>query len=332
MKDEALLNNGFFVSGVAPAGKALDAGKPTLIVTGIARSGTSLIATLLKQAGVYLGEFLDDVVNEDALLHALLRGRDMPALKDLIQARNAEHAQWGFKIPTLHAFLKHSDLALFRNPHLIVIFRDPVAVAVRNARSEHFGELDNMLDTASAMYGLARFAHRAECRKLMLSYEKVLSRPATAIAQLLEFCGIKMDGAGQAGLLRHVQPDRAEYLAAARTTFEGWIEGVLNGHLYGWCRRVNSLEPVRLELYADDRLVETMVANAFRGDLAQASVGNGCHGFEVDLTRQGLDGNAVIRVKVGDRVLELRNSGKRLSELPHSVTDPAMHGDAVHVE
>ena len=48
-------------------------------------------------------------------------------------------------------------------------------------------------------------------------------------------------------------------------------------------------------------------------------MGNGCHGFFIDLSRYGVRRDAVIRVKVSDRVLELENSGKKLSAFPEVV-------------
>ena len=320
MDHETLLNTGVIATRPLSPRTRKDAGKRTIIVTGIARSGTSLIATLLKEAGAFMGEFLAEVVNEDAQILELLRHRDVEMLKSLIKARNAMHARWGFKIPNLHVYLTSAELALFRNPHLIVIYRDPVAVAVRNALSEYFGELDTMVKTANAMYGLAQFVQRADCPVLLLSYEKALSMPNTVIDRVLEFCGMRLDDAARTRLLLHVQPNRAEYMAAATANFEGRIDGVLNGELYGWCRQTGRLEPIRLEVFADDRCIDTLTADAFRDDLATAGMGNGCHGFFVNLARHGVRRDAVIRVKISNRVLELENSGRKLSSLPETVT------------
>jgi hypothetical protein len=317
---ETLLNTGVIATRPAAPRTRKDATKRTLIVTGIARSGTSLIATLLKEAGLFMGEFLHDVVNEDAQILELLRHRDTGVLKDLIRTRNAMHGQWGFKIPNLHVYLTSSELALFRNPHLIVIYRDPVAVAVRNALSEYYGELDSMVKTANAMYGLAQFIQRADCPVLLLSYEKALSLPNMVIDRVLEFCGMRLDDAARTRLLLHVQPNRAEYMAAATANFEGRIDGMLDGQLYGWCRQFDRLEPIRLEIYADDRRIETLVADAYRDDLAAAGMGNGCHGFFVDLARHGVRRDAVIRVKISNRMLELENSGQKVSALPEVVS------------
>ncbi len=76
------------------------------------------------------------------------------------------------------------------------------------------------------------------------------------------------------------------------------------------------LEPIRLEVYADDRCIDTLTADAFRDDLATAGMGNGCHGFFVNLARHGVRRDAVIRVKISNRVLELEDSGKKLSAFP----------------
>ena len=316
-----LLNTGIIASAPYGGRARREQAKRTFIVTGIARSGTSLIASLLKEAGVFMGAFLHNIVNEDAQILELLRRRDLNTLKVLIRDRNVEHIQWGFKVPNLHAYLKHTELTMFRNPYLVVIYRDPVAVAVRNALSEHYSELDALVNSANAMHSMAQFARRAECPVLLLSYEKALSLPNTIIERILEFCGLSLDDAERARLLMQVQPNRPEYLAASTSNFEGRIDGVFNGELYGWCWQTGRLEPVRLQIFADDRPLVTVVADAFREDLMRAGVGNGCHGFFVPIARHGVRRSSVIRVKITNRVLELENSGMALGALPEMVID-----------
>lgn len=290
--------------------------KRTFIVTGIARSGTSLVAALLKEAGIFMGAFLHNVVNEDAQILELLRRRDLETLKALLRQRNAEHDLWGFKVPNLHAYLKHTEIAMFRNPHLIIIYRDPVAVAVRNALSEHYDEVDTLVNSANAMHSLAQFIRRAECPVMLVSYEKALSLPNTVVDRMLDFCGLYLDETTRGRLLLQVQPNRPEYLAASTSSFEGRIDGTINGELYGWCWQTGRLEPVRLQVFADDRPIVTVTADAFRDDLMRAGVGNGCHGFFIPVARHGIRRSAVIRVKISNRVLELENSGLTLGALP----------------
>ena len=309
-----LLNTGIINRGSPRRGKR-DA-KRTLIVTGIARSGTSLVAGLLRDAGVFMGEFVHDVVEEDASMLQILSSRDMPRLSGIIQKRNADHGTWGFKVPNLHAFMRYDELSQFRDPHLIIIYRDPVAVSVRNALSEHYGELEGLAAATSAAYALARFVQRVPCPVLLLSYEKALAFPNLIIDSLLSFCDLRIDEAARARMFLRVQPNREEYLLAARRSFQGAIEGILNHELYGWCAQDGRLAPVQLELWIDGEFASAFTASHYRPDLARNEIGNGNHAFYVDLEPYELKPDSVIAVRIAGRVLELKNSGLRYEQLP----------------
>jgi hypothetical protein len=104
-KDPPALNTGVIVQRDGAA-KSRDGGKRTIVVTGVARSGTSLVASVLKAAGLHMGDFLHDVVQEDAQMLEIVRSRDTALLRTLIQQRNAQHPRWGFKVPNLHAYMR----------------------------------------------------------------------------------------------------------------------------------------------------------------------------------------------------------------------------------
>ena len=57
-----LLNKGFIVNH--PVGLRPPGGR-TFIVTGLHRSGTSLIASILRQVGIFMGAEINDIVHED---------------------------------------------------------------------------------------------------------------------------------------------------------------------------------------------------------------------------------------------------------------------------
>jgi hypothetical protein len=314
MSDHSALNTGVILHRVSET-KGRGNAKRTIVVTGVARSGTSLVASVLRAAGMHMGDTVYDVVNEDAHMLEIVRSRDAALLRTLIKQRNAKHASWGFKIPNLHVYLRHDELNLFRNPHLIVICRDPVAVAMRNALSEHTGPLHGLMAAAGAMQAMAHFADRATCPLLLLSYEKVVAYPTLLIDSVLDFCGIRVDDADRTALLEQIKPNNPDYLTVATRRFLGRIEGIQNGELYGWCYEENRLEPVRLELWADDRLLESVTADRYRADLIAGGIGNGCHGFSIDLSRHKLPADTAIRVKIAGRLLDLENSGRRLDYL-----------------
>src|SRR6185437_14481624 len=131
--DDALVNRGCIVRPGSANPNAAAEGR-TYIVSGLARSGTTMAAEVLREAGLYLGTHLAELVCEDlellTILQEDLRGgprRVRRAMLDrAIARRNAEHRDWGFKIPNIHGFLGYADLSRFRNPHLVLIFRDPL--------------------------------------------------------------------------------------------------------------------------------------------------------------------------------------------------------------
>jgi hypothetical protein len=87
----------------------------TIIVVGIPRSGTSMVASALECMGVFMGQYIDQAVYEDiAIAHALESG-DLPKLEGLIESRNRSHRVWGFKRPTAFKIME-SFVQYFRNP------------------------------------------------------------------------------------------------------------------------------------------------------------------------------------------------------------------------
>src|SRR5690242_11627527 len=116
---DGLLNTGFIVTHAKDIASSPTRGR-TIIVTGLRRSGTSLVAAMLRQAGVFMGSEINDGVHEDEEIAGIVAARDSKALRRLIAARDANYGTWGFKLPMLGAALEPAKLALFNNPHVIV--------------------------------------------------------------------------------------------------------------------------------------------------------------------------------------------------------------------
>jgi hypothetical protein len=312
--DDPIYNQGV-IAFSAPRSRKRSHQQKTLLVTGLARSGTSMLAALLQAAGVWLGDHVYEPINEDAEITQMLQARDFARLDVLIARQNARTAIWGFKMPDLHQFIQRDELQRFRNPHLIAIFRDPVAVAARNALSEHYEGTRAMIEATSAMHSLAQFVRASHVPFLLLSYEKALIFPQAFIDNVLAFCGIALDEARRKELLRHVQPNRNEYVTTSKRSFEGNLEGVENGNLIGWARHIGHMAPVLLDLLIDDRLAATFTASEFRDDLLAVGMGNGNHAFSLDLADHELNDSSVIRIRFNRRTIELANSGKSVGEL-----------------
>ncbi len=307
-----LVNEGFILNH--PSGEP---GR-TFIVTGLYRSGTSLVASILYQAGLFIGSEFNSAIYEDEEITQALAAKRLDILHNIIGQRNAAHARWGFKCPMLCDTIGADHLDLFDRPRLIVAFRDPVAIAMRTSLSEYRQPMQTLHDTMTQQVELMDFLEEVTCPSLLLSYEKALAFPREIIDAILRFCDIPPSAALRDRLLSLVEPNRPQYIATARRRYEGLIEGIRDGQLYGWCWLTQTHDPVTLDVLVDNRFIKRVVANIFRQDLLDASVGNGCHGFFIPVEALDAKPDSVVRVWVAEFGIELNNSGKQLCDFGSS--------------
>lgn len=306
-----LLNKGFIVSLAGQ--QAAGAGR-TFIVTGLLRSGTSLVASILSQAGLFIGTQINDIVYEDEEIARTLTSGDTGALNRIIAERNASYRSWGFKLPMLFRYLEPAQMALFNDPHLIVTFRDPVSISVRTSLSDYRQPMQSMHEATADLTALMAFVGDVRCPNLLLSYEKALTFPHDIVDAIMRFCGIPPNAALHRRLIGMIEPNRPRYTAGARRRYEGRIEGIMDGGLYGWCRLTHSTDPVTLEVLVDEKPALSVAADVFRQDLLDARIGEGRHGFFIALEALQAGPDAVIRIKAAAHGVELDHSGQRLRE------------------
>jgi len=217
----------------------------TFIVTGLYRSGTSMVAAMLQQAGIFIGSEINDAVFEDEAIARVINSGDRAALRQVIAERNASHRLWGFKFPMLWRALDVAQLAMFDQPRLIVTFRDPVAMAVRTSLSEYQDPMRMLQKVAVDQAAMMAFVERLDRPNLLLSYEKALTSPREFVGAIMQFADMPYHPELCDRLLGLIELNRPNYLASARRRFEGLIEGVRGGQLYGWCQLTRSVDPVR---------------------------------------------------------------------------------------
>ena len=324
---DGLINKGVIIN--RPDRPSATGGR-TFIVTGLYRSGTSLVASLLSQAGIFMGQQINDAVFEDEEILAILRAGNVGKLKRLIAERNANYGTWGFKIPLIHTYLRPKQLALFDNAHLIVSFRDIASIVVRNSLSEYKTAMTGSPEAVSQLHhqeamsalreavrqldAMLKFTGNVSAPSLLLSYEKALIFPGDFVDTLMQFCGLPTNAALRARLVGLVEPNRKDYIARARRIYRGKIDGASGGRIFGWCQQIGSTEPVQLDMFIDDRLAASFPADVFRQDLRDAGIGSGAHGFAVELGGHKPKRHAIIRITVAGRRIELDNSGQRLAD------------------
>ena len=165
--------------------------KATIAITGLGRSGTTMVARILRELGIPMGDGLGGRFLEDTDILRAIKSADMATFKAICRARDARHSKWAFKCPAMRVTLQDS-LKHMRGPRLIVPFRDIMAISMRN-NLEISTEMKTALGLAARGYAkmLAAF-DEVDAPILFLSYEKALQYPMRTVRQIAEFCGIEL--------------------------------------------------------------------------------------------------------------------------------------------
>jgi len=205
MKD--LINSGIYIKN-----KALENSKEkTIIVLGMARSGTSMVARVLNGMDVFLGNKIDQAVFEDVEIAESLEKGDLVSFKNLIQERNKSHKIWGWKRPNS---LNHTELITksVRNPHFIIVYRDLLSIALRNHISMD-ANLDESLKLSNQTYQkINEFVAKTKAPIMLVSYEKAIHRKRKFIKELANFIDFKLKPSKVEQLFKLIETDRAVYL------------------------------------------------------------------------------------------------------------------------
>ena len=296
-------------------GQALSPEERTIVATGVARSGTSMLAQLLDTAGVFMGLDLDEVVFEDHAVADAFASPDSGMLSRLIASRNEQAAVWGFKRPHLFNGSFPALQGMLRNPRFIITYRDPVAIAKRNGISEHFDARPGLRAAAADMLRCMDFTLGLTCPVLLVSYEKALLRPVALVEELIAFCGVDVAGDRRSRMVATVKANREEYIRSARRLFQGYVDHIKDGFLSGWCWQIGVPTPLVLDVSIGTRPHVAVVADGFRADLAGAKVGSGYHAFHLDMSELASNQDEAVIVRVQGRLFQLSGSGRTIREL-----------------
>ncbi len=163
-------------------------GPKTVVICGAAHGGTTMVAAVTRMCGVDLGEDLPSNLEDPAFSRPVRNNTNNPEkMRAVIRERNASKQTWGWKFPRAASYLDalRPDL---RDPHLIIVTRDPVATATRQivAGMDVQQVVQEALDKQVRAMELAR---RWRVPTLLVSYEKSLMAPARLATGLADFVG-----------------------------------------------------------------------------------------------------------------------------------------------
>jgi hypothetical protein len=289
-------------AAVIRKGTALPHGAPrTLIVVGPARSGTTMVAKMLHDLGIFMGERLGGTC-QDALMseisRALFHGRveiSHPRIEEVLRSRDRLFPVWGWKF-TDHLF--EPLYAKTRNPHLILVFRDPVAIATRESVSQGRAVLSGFRRAIQQLADFGQLLASTPYPCLAISYERGLQRKPELVDALLDFAGTKASSQARERAMASAQPGSLEYLRESKAPdIEGIIDEV-GAHIEGWLRCPHlPHKRVAFTLLIDGNPLCRGVADRYRADLEQEFNNDGCCSFAIPVPERLRDGRRH-RVKI----------------------------------
>jgi len=324
---DGLTNRGIRTLGAPPG-----PGPKTIVVAGVARGGTSIVAGTLANLGVFMGEQAHQPVFEDMRLAGMLEAADWAGVLNTIATYNEGHQTWGFKRPSVLSKLAPLH-PLLRNPVYLFIFRDIMATANRDAISMKAELLPGMRRAQQAVSQMLDFIEGNDVSGLLLSAEKVVVRKGEFVDRLVAYLGLEEQITAQARQRAKdfITIDPADYLTsshAGRLVFRGNVDMATPAMVAGWACIQNSPGAVALRIGVNGQEVGTTVANLPRPDVqARGFHHTGECGFRfafpVDLAPAAGDEVTVTFVKGGRH---LKWSPKRIGE-PAGAT---ARGAAIH--
>ncbi|MGG6294560.1 sulfotransferase [Leptolyngbya sp. AN02str] len=253
----------------------------TIVVLGVARSGTSMVARVLEAMGVFMGDKRDPAVLEDVEVHQALENGDLETFKQIVESRNEKCPQiWGWKRPTAMNYIDSFQNEL-RNPHFVIVFRDHLAIAVRNSISVNTDVLRNLTRTNREYETLINFCAETQYPVLLVSYEKAILKQDSFLKHLAHFCNVPMDDEKLLEVKKAIELDRPEYLKRARKMpVVGILEPITDGIVRGWAYSNSSQDEIQLDILINQKKVASTVANLPREDV---KANDGKVGFFIDI-------------------------------------------------
>lgn len=180
------------MSGFLEVGAAsFDPAAPhTIVVLGPPRSGTSMVAGLLRLLGVYMGEC--NVSNNEDPRFNKAQGADK--IRALIAANNVALPVWGWKEPSTHLYYD-AVADLVRAPFFIVVSRNILGSISSKAKHTGQGDVASLMGSYARHYvKIGKLVQSGDAPCIYVNYDQVLDDPV-ALAQHLShrFLGKPLD-------------------------------------------------------------------------------------------------------------------------------------------
>lgn len=302
-----------------------------IVVVGVARGGTSAIASSLSSIGIYMGDEARSPTYEDHRLincipskvGSVLSSKAWNQFSIVASGYSQSHDQWGFKYPNIHKHLPKIHSVLDR-PKYIFVYRDILAIANRRSDIHSESYIDSQYNCLRIYKNIVSFVEKYSPYSLHVSYEKLLLNKEVYIESLSEFCGTELSEAVKISALKSIEASPRDYVQWSQhqkqvkrfgnTSYKGVVQSVTTEKVVGWACDTSSEEPVSVDIVVNGKVIKKCIANQHRQKIFRKfSTPTPLVGFQC-IFDAPLSSSVSIKVVISDTEVELINSGKTISE------------------
>lgn len=183
----------------------------TVVVLGVGRGGTSLIAGCLRALGISMGRNVHPLKHEWSPVAHLADGEpDLAATYRAIAAMDHEFEKWGWKSPRDFAQLE-KIASLLRDPGFIFVTRDVLESALSGLAYQNMPFELGLYEVTTVYRRLAHSLRFLPWPTLVVSYSDALQHPRPLVDLLCSFLSIRPEGNLRAQAASFIQPGKHTY-------------------------------------------------------------------------------------------------------------------------
>ena len=174
----------------------------TIIVLGSPRGGTSMIAGLLREFGIFMGDGLGKNHEDPKFL-----GNDINTIETTIKERNEKYNVWGWKVPHTIFYIDKIE-HLLTNPSYIIVYRNIHKVAESQIRHSNADKISALKVTTNYYAKIMEFIEKSKAPILVINYESLVQNKISGIETLSNFLKIQLTAQTLDNCIRFIDPDK----------------------------------------------------------------------------------------------------------------------------
>lgn len=278
-----------------------------IVIVGTARGGTSLVAGAMYKLGIFMGDRCHHPIYEDVRLSECFETKNFTQAQAVAEEYSTKHPVWGWKRPSSIDYLDMVNKTL-HSPAYIFIYKDIFSIAHRNAISMLAQIVPNMRRSVKEYQATINFLDKTKPTALLVSYDKALAWPEHFINLIIEFSNIHPTEEQKQAAIAFIVPDPVDYLDLSRNTKAyGSLDAVRDHVIHGWARYAYNKEPAVVNIFLNDKLISSIIANLPRPDLIKKFNQECAFTFTIPNDIPITNGDT-IRARVANEIEDINNS------------------------